>query len=604
MRSDLPGVLPVEASELLISSLSARELIDAIRADDSARRDVLRGFRPTALAAKNPAVIQRVLTTLQFDERFRTLLSGVWVLSHQGLAERVGGIAVKTLPSQLGALSKEHGGANVYLALLLDARRGVAKLAAEHKAELLASPAESNVRREVAPKPPRQVDRSAELQESIARANELQKDNRRLARELMASEKSLSATKSELETLRAKLKTVSQAVVEATRATSRTSTDLTKARNKVSELDRTVKDLRRALDAKEAAPRISRASEIPWQSAVEAMLKSGRSASAIEFLRALCEAVPNDPTPRETLFKAFAATKDRPEQLKQLVWLGRHYLQAGNIVAAVDRLSLALVLKPSSSDVRSQLSSALSRVDPRNEKRTAEVRRILRKLRLNAPVVHTIMMTLAAQVSSKLSDALSHIPTGDESGVPVRLEGGQSVRPGDLIHAVYANDLDAVQDVRPALRSDPRAGDVKRLVDESDPSCWTALTAETTTVIVDASNVAHFMTGAGKARLGSLLAVRRELHKKRYFPVYLIADAALPYQIDDPERLRRMAEDGEIEMVAPGTVADEVIISLARRLKCPVVTRDAMSEWDPSGEVDKIRFDIDRNSAEVIDTEW
>ena len=49
---------------------------------------------------------------------------------------------------------------------------------------------------------------------------------------------------------------------------------------------------------------------------------------------------------------------------------------------------------------------------------------------------------------------------------------------------------------------------------------------------------------------------------------------------------------GELLLVDAGTVADEVLLRTAKHLGAPLVTNDKMEDWDPKGEVTKVRFTI------------
>lgn len=101
------------------------------------------------------------------------------------------------------------------------------------------------------------------------------------------------------------------------------------------------------------------------------------------------------------------------------------------------------------------------------------------------------------------------------------------------------------------------------------------LTVETTRVLVDASNVARFeLDNRNKGQLNSLLLLRDELRRRDCFPIKLVADASLPYNIDEPQELMAMARRGEIEIVPGGVEADEILAREARRSGAYVVTND------------------------------
>ena len=92
-------------------------------------------------------------------------------------------------------------------------------------------------------------------------------------------------------------------------------------------------------------------------------------------------------------------------------------------------------------------------------------------------------------------------------------------------------------------------------------------------VLVDASNVARH-AGPGKGKLRHLLAMREELRRMEFFPILFIADASLPYHIDEVDEFRRMMKTGEIFVSASGQEADEILAIEARETGAYVVSND------------------------------
>lgn len=121
------------------------------------------------------------------------------------------------------------------------------------------------------------------------------------------------------------------------------------------------------------------------------------------------------------------------------------------------------------------------------------------------------------------------------------------------------------------------------------------LTADTTRVLVDASNVARFEKDRrGKGQLRHLLAMRDELRRRDCFPVAIYADASLPYHIDEPEELLRMVKTGEVILTLAGQEADELLAREARRTGAYVVTNDRAfhTKVTPDFEPPRITFRI------------
>lgn len=101
------------------------------------------------------------------------------------------------------------------------------------------------------------------------------------------------------------------------------------------------------------------------------------------------------------------------------------------------------------------------------------------------------------------------------------------------------------------------------------------LTVDTTRVLIDASNVARYEKDRyGRGQLKHLLSMRDELRRRDCFPIQIIADASLPYNIDEANELLAMRQRGEIEFANAGQEADELLAREARRTGAYVVTND------------------------------
>ena len=116
------------------------------------------------------------------------------------------------------------------------------------------------------------------------------------------------------------------------------------------------------------------------------------------------------------------------------------------------------------------------------------------------------------------------------------------VSPRDIQRAVDRNDEEFVFSLiqaLDALRETNERG-YKMLLErirQVDRYYARVLTADTTRVLVDASNVARYEKDkAGRGQLRNLLTMRDELRRRDCFPILLYADASLPHNIDEPAR--------------------------------------------------------------------
>jgi len=170
-----------------------------------------------------------------------------------------------------------------------------------------------------------------------------------------------------------------------------------------------------------------------------------------------------------------------------------------------------------------------------------------------------------------------------------------------IITAFRLNDVKLIDTVRDGLAR--LAGDkekertaINALVQAGIPK--TVLIGPIRPAVVDASNITN-MSPQRKARLAYLEQIRRSAWEEGYFPVIIIADASLPYQIDQPDLLLEMVERGEIEMAPAGTSADALLIEEAQRLNATLITNDRMTDWPEAKKLEKRHAEMHNNVVTV-----
>ncbi len=235
----------------------------------------------------------------------------------------------------------------------------------------------------------------------------------------------------------------------------------------------------------------------------------------------------------------------------------------------------------------------------------AEVRDALLGLRDSEPEQYA---TLRSWCQTALAGAL--FASGEEQGsrsLPMQLVqmmalSGIAVTPRGLVAALNHADDAVVSAARSALaridkRSQEQALAVIAEAADGDESYGRLLVrrALAGAAIVDASNVANYereLMPSARPLLSNIMAVRRALRERGYFPVHIIADANLPHVVDSPDQLWGLVQRGEVELVKGGTVADEAIVYEAKRLGASIISNDYMMDWDPAGETIKIQYSV------------
>ena len=272
---------------------------------------------------------------------------------------------------------------------------------------------------------------------------------------------------------------------------------------------------------------------------------------------------------------------------------------AGETLLAIFRLLPAPEM--AEPDVRAFLAPLL----PADSAQVSAARLTLGRLRGLNPAAHT-WLTRYIRERTSLAPVLMPPPgaLSSEDTLPLEMKLGRPVTARHLADAVDRMQTALVSMARDALASleaaDPdTAGRVWAALEQAaadDPARLLPLRRTPRgAAVVDGSNVAWFDQEAlvhGKPRLRPLLAMRRMLWSRGFFPVVLYADANLPYFIDDKPALLSLRDSGVLTFVDAGTAADEVLLRVAKQMNAPLVTNDKMEDWDPDGEVRKVRYTV------------
>jgi hypothetical protein len=113
------------------------------------------------------------------------------------------------------------------------------------------------------------------------------------------------------------------------------------------------------------------------------------------------------------------------------------------------------------------------------------------------------------------------------------------------------------------------------------------LTGPLRPALIDGSNIANLPSEKARAQLAFIQQARRAAWSEGYFPVLIIVDASLRYQIDRPDQLMDMVEHGEIMMAPAGTSADELLIDESAHQRALLITNDRMTDWPAAKDLEK-----------------
>ena len=98
-------------------------------------------------------------------------------------------------------------------------------------------------------------------------------------------------------------------------------------------------------------------------------------------------------------------------------------------------------------------------------------------------------------------------------------------------------------------------------------------------IVVDGSNVAwENQNGEGKPQLDNLINMRNMLQGMGFEPI-VIVDAALHHQIDQPDMLDKLIDQGEILQAPAGTDADYFVLQTAHDKNAPFISNDEERDY-------------------------
>ena len=442
-----------------------------------------------------------------------------------------------------------------------------------------------------------------------------ERDQRR--RERDEARQALASVQAERDAALKSLKASEAARDEAERLARKQADRISRLDRQVTQAKQTEARLLKALSEDKVSPppstpaRSSRAVPIevkdtvsPWLTAVRHLLDKSKFEQAQALAEDVLKADAADADALDIAVRALEGKKDlRSAAAHARRLLGAHVsrLDAPAAAEALGRL-LRLVPRPEGAEADARLF--LQSVSPSDGAAVEAGRLLLSRLRGADPYTFGWLVNIIS-AQTALAPVLMPPPgaLGPDDALPLKLGPGVSATARLVAGAVDRGD-EAVDAVRAALlaleAADPpayaRVWAALEQAASDDPLRLTPVRrAPRGPAIVDGSNVAWFDQEAlvhGQPRLRHLRAIRRALWARGFFPVVLYADANLPYFIDDPAALRVLRDGRELLLVDAGTVADEVLLRMAKLLGAPLVTNDRMEDWDPEHEVVKLRYTI------------
>lgn len=344
-------------------------------------------------------------------------------------------------------------------------------------------------------------------------------------------------------------------------------------------------------------------SERRFADAVRRLLDKQKWPIAIQLTSDVLRAAPDNADALAIRADALISQGQEREAIADLRRLVSVRIAQGKAELAAEALArlLALSARPASETklIRDLYSALIA-----NPSAGEEVREIFQRLRTASPESYRLLEDFAPQeMAARLFGGGAGQALGPDDPLPLPAGPlhGVTLSARRLISAIDSSDTALVEAARQAVSSlgdDDRTRVQTAILSAGEDSSYSQTLFRDSLAgpaIVDASNAAWHgqeMIVGGRPRIGHILAIRRTLRERGFFPILLIADANLPYVADDTAQVRQMVRDGELLLAPGGSDADEHILREARRLHAPVISNDYMVDWDPEQQVDKVQYDI------------
>lgn len=350
-----------------------------------------------------------------------------------------------------------------------------------------------------------------------------------------------------------------------------------------------------------------------WPVAVSHLLDKAKFDTALALAEDVLKSDPDDADALQIALRASEGRKDTRLAFSLARRLLAVLVRRDDYPAAAEALLALLRLAPSSEQAEPDVRLFLAGFHTSDSGAVSAMRLMLPRLR---GVSSSAFDWLTAYVTARTALAPILMPPpgalGPDEPLPLALPLGRAVTARQLAGSVDRGQSALVDAARSALHA----------LEAGDPGAyarvWAALEQAASddlsrllplkrvprgAVVVDGSNVAWFdqeSLAQGHPRLRPILAIRRTLWAKGFFPVVLYADANLPYFIDDKPALMGMRDRQELTFVDAGTTADEALLRVAKQMNAPLITNDKMEDWDPERTVRKVRYTVSASGEALL----
>ncbi|MCL6630173.1 MAG: hypothetical protein K6U00_11290 [Armatimonadetes bacterium] len=383
----------------LITGINPGLLFDFIKRSPLLTEKILRGYRTSVRVISAPVVRQRLIALAKSDPSFLQVLGALWIDSNKAIWSRTALVKTKEIKESLDEIVRDYGLSATLIALLLDDRRTVNRLASKVSVPAAATNSlPDNTSESVKQSEAKTsgstivVDRFKEERKRFkARVRELESDVCKLESTLGLRTHEVEQYKSQISSLKQRITEQAKQLKQADKRIERLMRAKAAAEERKALAEQELRQMRKQVQesakreqppTSSIAPQPAPLSQSPdWVPVISNLLKNHAYQVARTFCETLTQYDPGSLHAHLALEHVYAKTGVRDKQVVECLWIARYLNERGRPTRACAFACRALEVEPENNEARTTLREMLTRVGTSDESAVTAVRGLFSRLR-------------------------------------------------------------------------------------------------------------------------------------------------------------------------------------------------------------------------------
>ncbi|MGB9586956.1 MAG: hypothetical protein ACPL7O_02130, partial [Armatimonadota bacterium] len=383
----------------LIAGVQPGLLFDFIKRSPLLAEKILRGCRTSVRAISAPAVRQRLIALAKSDTSFLQVLSALWIDSNKAIWSRTALVKTKEVKESLDEIVREYGLSATLIALLLDDRRTVNRLASKVSVPAAATNSLPDKTSESMKQSEGKtsgstvtIDRFKEEGKRFkVRVRKLESEVSKLQSTLGLRKHEAEQYKSQINSLKQKITEQAKQLKQADKRTERLMQAKAAAEERKALAEQELRQMQKQVEdsvereqppASSTAPQPAPLPHSPdWVPVISTLLKNHAYQVARTFCETLTQYDPGSLHAHLALEHVYAKTGVPDKQIVECLWIARYLNERGRPTRACAFACRALEVEPENSEARTTLQEVLTRVRTSDESAVTAVRGLFSRLR-------------------------------------------------------------------------------------------------------------------------------------------------------------------------------------------------------------------------------